>query len=302
MFVSKSVITWRIFASTSLFVSGLVATSPSAKAQLNFDGQTGAYITPLAYTSPSPEKGFGNPQLGVHYLSGGDVVGNHTSVSATIGYGKKLEFGVSGVFASAGSSPSLSGLFDDDSLVFHAKYNLVAKNKGGNNSIPAISIGGALHTGVKRGGAALSGKNETLKDLYLVATKVLPLSNGKLPLVLSGGVKGTDASILGLAGKASSFKACAFGTVAVVLSGPRLGGTQKSQFIVGGEYLQNPKGLDGLPGVVVPATKTLFVRVVPNPAKPLNIDFGLARVAGQVAPGADLRARNRFALGLSYSF
>ena len=47
----------------------LAALTPGARAQgLNWEGQTGAFITPFAYTSASPARGMGRPQASFHYL------------------------------------------------------------------------------------------------------------------------------------------------------------------------------------------------------------------------------------------
>ena len=68
----------------------------SAFAQLNWEGQTGAFVTPFAYTSPSNSKGLGHPQLAFHYLDGGSVVGNDFQISITEGLFKRVEFGIRG--------------------------------------------------------------------------------------------------------------------------------------------------------------------------------------------------------------
>ena len=48
----------------SLFVIFLTLIAPAGHAQnLNWEGQTGAFVTPFAYTSPSPAGGFGLPAV-----------------------------------------------------------------------------------------------------------------------------------------------------------------------------------------------------------------------------------------------
>jgi len=57
----------------------LIAVAPAGQAQsLNWEGQTGAFITPFAYTSPSPAGGLGRPAVAFHYLDGGNVLGGST--------------------------------------------------------------------------------------------------------------------------------------------------------------------------------------------------------------------------------
>ena len=65
---------------------------PLAAAQLNWEGQTGGLITPFAYTSSS-SMGVGRPQLALHYLNGGPVLGNDFQVSITAGFLKIAEGG-----------------------------------------------------------------------------------------------------------------------------------------------------------------------------------------------------------------
>jgi len=44
------------------------------------------------------------------------------------------------------------------------------------------------------------------------------------------------------------------------------------------------------------------VRATPFPEHKLNIDFGVAQIAGKIAPGVDLHARARTAVQISYEF
>ncbi len=63
---------------------------------LNWEGQTGAFITPLAYTSKSPAKGLGTPQLSFHYLDGGSVIGGLTQSSVTLGFRRTWKSAIRG--------------------------------------------------------------------------------------------------------------------------------------------------------------------------------------------------------------
>ncbi|MBX7220987.1 MAG: DUF3034 family protein [Blastocatellia bacterium] len=164
------------------------------------------------------------------------------------------------------------------------------------NFIPAISVGFTARTNVHRVGGVLGNKTTTNGDVYLVATKTITQVKG-LPILLSGGVKGTNASILGLAGNAPEWEARFFGAAAFVVKGPA-----KSTFIFGSEFCQQPRKIQGLPGVTIPTTLTYFARILPKKELPLAVDFGVAQVAGKVAPGVDLKARSQFAMGISYRF
>jgi hypothetical protein len=97
------------------------------------------------------------------------------------------------------------------------------------------------------------------------------------------------------------------GAAAFALKGPRT-----STILVGSEVLQEPRRVQGLPGAVIPTTITYAIRIVPAGALPLHswgvespkltIDLGVAQVAGNIMPRANLQARHQFALGVSYEF
>src|SRR5580704_5790652 len=98
-----------------------------------------------------------------------------------------------------------------------------------------------------------------------------------------------------------------FGAAAFALKGPG-----RSTILLGSEVLQEPHRVQGLPGIGIPTTLTYVARVVPGGALPmhgwgvesprLTVDFGVAQVAGNVAPGINLQARHQFALGITYGF
>lgn len=53
---------------------------------------------------------------------------------------------------------------------------------------------------------------------------------------------------------------------------------------------------------VIPTTFTYAVRVAPIPERKFNVDLGIAQIANHIMLGADLKARHRVALGVSYGF
>ena len=64
----------------------LVPGSGAASAQsLNWEGQTGVFVTPLAYTAASPKANIGRPIVAYHYLNAGDVLGGFHTSSVTVG-------------------------------------------------------------------------------------------------------------------------------------------------------------------------------------------------------------------------
>ena len=281
----------------SLLVVFLASVAPAGHAQnLNWEGQTGAFVTPFAYTSPSPAGGFGLPAVGFHYLNGGNVLGGFYEVSGTVGFLKRFEVGYTRAMNSDGSVPSLSPLFNGGFNIFHGKANLLGEKAGKHSYIPAISVGFVARTNVRRVGGVLDSKDTNNEDFYLVATKTITHFKF-LPIVGNFGIKATNASVLGIAGNATNWQGRLFGAVGFVVPGP-----VHSKVIVGSEFLQEPRHIAGLPGASLPTTLTYFARVIPRGELPFNIDFGVAQVANNIAPGVSLHVRSQFALGASYRF
>lgn len=281
----------RIAAVCMLFLGSFL----SVQAQgLNWEGQTGALTTPFAYTMQTEGEKITKPQVSFHYLNGGEVLGNHFQASATVGVGKRFEFGYTRNLVAKGDN-ALSPVFSKGFNIFHAKLNVVQENTGKKKWVPAISGGFVLRTNVKRVGGYLANKEETNGDVYVVATKTITEIKG-LPIVLSGGVKGTNASIMGIAGNSPRWEARAFGGAAFVVKGP-----SKSTLIFGAEAAQQPKYVKGLPGATIPTTLDYFVRIIPSKT-PLAVDFAIVQAAGKIMPGVDVKARARFGMGISYKF
>ncbi len=75
--------------------------APTAQAQsLDFEGPTGIYVTPLAYTAASPAKGLGRPSIAYHYLGLGSMLGDFSTFSVTEGFAKRFEVGYTSVMHS----------------------------------------------------------------------------------------------------------------------------------------------------------------------------------------------------------
>jgi hypothetical protein len=270
---------------------------------LNWEGQDGIFVTPLAYPVPSADKTLGRPIVAYHYLDAGSVLGGFHQVSVTAGAFNRVEFGYTRDLHQSGTTTGLSALWSDGFNVFHGKLNLVRERRGW---LPALSAGFVARSQVQNVGGVIRKKRTSNADFYMVATKTVTQVR-KLPLVFNLGFKATDASLLGLAGNAPAYQGRFFGAAALALRGPG-----RSTILVGSEVLQEPRTVQDLPGVVVPTTITYAVRIVPAGALPLHgwgvespkltIDLGLAQAAGNVAPGVNLHARHQFALGVSYGF
>jgi hypothetical protein len=150
-----------------------------------------------------------------------------------------------------------------------------------------------LRTQVKNVGGVASNRDTTNADGDVVATKTI--TQTPIPVLLSVGVRATSSSLFGLGGNAPDFVARGFGTVAFVFKGPA-----KSTLIFGSEVSQQPRRVEGLPLADIPTTLTYAARIVPLAKKKLNVDFGVLQSAEVIEPGVNLKARARFAFGISY--
>jgi hypothetical protein len=280
--------------------------TPAAKAQLNWEGQTGAFATPFAYVPGSESSNISHPEIAFHYLYGGPVIGSDYQLSFTLGLFKFTEFGYTSSVSSSGSS-AITGLFQGGYNTFHGKANVIPENTKHTKWVPAISVGFAARFADERvarspgSGTSLAGQSANNADFYLVATKTITQIKG-LPIVLSGGYKRTNAQILGVAGNAPNYANTAFGAAAFVVKGPA-----RSSLVFGAEAVQQPRYLEGLSssstgGPTIPTSLIYFVRVVPGKL-PFNIDFGVGQFAGLISPAIpSIDARHQAALGLSYRF
>jgi hypothetical protein len=299
--------------------------SASAFAQgLNWEGQTGAVITPFAYTASAPASKFGKPEVAFHFLNAGNVIGNDYQFSVTEGICKRFEVGFTQSFSSAGnSSATLLGAVPQTSLftggysAFHGKLTVIPENLMKTKWVPAIAVGAIGRIGDQRASFVvtnLEGQpsySQTNADFYVVATKTVTQIKG-LPIVLNFGEKVTNASIMGIAGNAGNagsplntlstdqrWQGRLFGAAAFVVKGPA-----KSALILGSEAVQQPKYVQGVGNLAtIPTSMTYFVRIVPHmEGSPLQVDLACVQAAGKIAPGVDLNAKARFGMGMSYHF
>ncbi|HEY1207143.1 MAG: DUF3034 family protein [Bryobacteraceae bacterium] len=282
--------------SRALFLAALVAAGTASAQSLNWEGQTGVFITPLAYTAASPNNSIGKPIVAYHFLDAGDVLGEFHTASATVGLFSRVEVGYTRTFHQDGDTAGLSPLWKGGFNIVHAKANLVKENSAGQKWLPAISAGFVVRSQDQNVSGVLASRNYTNADFYAVATKTVTQVK-KLPVVLNFGYKATNASVFGLAGNAPGYKGRAFGAAAFVVKGPA-----KSTLILGSEFAQQPRQVLNLPGADVPTTITYAARLVPFGERKFNVDFGVAQAAGKILPGVDLNARHQFALGVSYGF
>ncbi|MBV9342376.1 MAG: DUF3034 family protein [Acidobacteria bacterium] len=288
---------------SSLLVLLLVISSLAHGQSLNWEGQTGVFVTPLAYLVPSKDKGFGHPVASYHYLNAGSILGGFHQASITEGAFNRIEFGYTRDIHQEGSVAALSPLWTGGFNAFHGKANLIKERRTWR---PAVSVGFVVRSQVRNVGGVILGRDRTNEDFYAVVTKTVTQLR-KVPLVFNAGFKATNASLLGLTGNAPTYKGRVFGAGAFAFKGPG-----RCTVLLGSEFLQQPRTLEALPGVIVPTTITYAARIIPAGALPLHgwgvespkltIDLGVAQAAGNVAPGVNLQARHQFAMGVSYGF
>jgi Protein of unknown function (DUF3034) len=268
-----------------------MAIAPAFAQNLNWYGQTGALSTPLAYVTASPANSVGAPTVAFHMSNAGDVLGFQSQFSITAGAFQRMEFGFSHTLTSDNTLGG--GLFKNDFSSFQVKVNLLRENFH-KKLLPAISVGFIEQPNIRRAADVITQQDSNAANIYVVVTKTITHIT-PLPIVLSGGVKGTNAVLFGLGGVAKNYEARGFGTAAVVVKTPF-----KTKAILGTEADQQPTELKDLPGVSIPTELTYFVRVLPMLEKPINFDFAVAQFAGKVAPGLDLKARSQFCFAISY--
>jgi hypothetical protein len=276
---------------------GVVLFAGALQAQnLGLEGPTGVFVTPLAYTAPSPSDNLGVPSVGYHFLNAGSVIGTFSKISVTEGVFGRFEFGYTRDVHTTADNPSLSPLWHNGFNIAHGKINLIKENAGKHNWLPAVSVGFLVRSQVHNVGGTINGKDTTNEDGYIVLTKTITQTKG-MPILLSGGIRGTNAELFGMAGNATRFQERAFGAVGFVFKGPL-----RSTVIFASEVSQQPPHPEHLAAAEIPTTFTYAVRVVPIPEHKLNIDFGIAQIANHIMPGVDLQSRKQVAMGISYGF
>lgn len=280
----------------------MITTTPLHAQALGWEGETGVFVTPLAYTASAEGQKI-HPVVAYHYFNAGPIVGDFHEASITLGIGKRLEFGYTHEFHAFGEDKALSPLWQNGFEIFHGKVMLVPENYNKEKWVPAISVGFKARNNVRNvgnlellpsGGLNPAQDGKTNGDIYMVASKVVPT---KIPIVLNAGVRGTNAMLWGMGGNAPDWQARGFGALAFVFTLPN-----KSQVIFGTEAAQQPHHPLNFPGLNIPTTLTYCMRVVPTQKYKLNLDFGVAQLAGRVAPGVDLKARHQVGAQISYGF
>ncbi len=283
-------------------------------AQLGWEGETGVFVTPLAYTAGAAGKI--KAESAYHYFNAGKVIGEFHEASVEAGLGSRVEIGYTREMHVFGSDngQGLVALWQNGFDIYNGKLLLLPENFHKNAWVPAISTGFIARTGVRNVGdfggwnpgdnpnntsALNNGKNNA--DFYVVATKVVTQFAKKMPVVLNAGVRETNAELWGMGGNAPDWSAKPFGAVAFVFTGP-----SKSTLIFGAEAAMQPHHPLGFSALNIPTTLTYCTRIVPSGKfSKMNVDFGVAQIAGYVMggpTGVNLKARATWGTQLSYHF
>ncbi len=309
---------WQRIAIPVLAIAfGLCFTATLHAQALGWEGETGVFVTPLAYTASAEGQKI-HPVVAYHYFSAGSVIGDFHEASIEVGLGKRAELGYTHEYHAFGSdmgSTGLSPLWQNGFEIFNGKVILVPENYKKNPAIPAISVGFIARNNVRNVGnfmqetSTAQMKGKTDGDLYIVATKVVTQAIKKVPIVLNAGLRGTNAELWGMGGNAPDWEARPFGAAAFVFTGPA-----KSTLIFGSEAAMQPHHPLGFTSLTdegglplnIPTTLTYCTRIVPSPKHRLNIDFGVAQIAGKIyndgSTVIDLKARHTWGSQITWGF
>jgi hypothetical protein len=293
----RNVLSLLQFGLLACLFTAVLFQAPTVRAQaLTMDGQSGVFFQPWANVVPSAPRKWNGPTLSYHAVTAGPVAGDYFNLSVEQGFGNWLEFGYTRGNHTDGGNPTLSPLFNYAGMnIFNVKAKVVAENTHQLKWVPAVAIGGVLRTNVPYVSQTFAQKNATNGDIYGVATKLVILDK-KLPLLLSGGARGTNAEVYGYGGNATNWQARAFGALAIplpvkqVLIAPTI------------EVDQEPHHLAYVTYANIPTTLIYAVRISRYPDLKWALDIGTGHVASTAAPGVDLKANNALALALNYRF
>jgi hypothetical protein len=309
-FTFHSPVTKSLFATLALLAALSFLSSAALAQSLGYEGPTGVFVTPLASTAASPAKGLGVPSVSYHFLAGGPIIGDFSTVSVTEGFAQRFEFGYTHEIhnkdggSKATLAPALTPLWDSGIDIVHGKVNLIPDSYKKQKWIPAVSVGGIFRSGdkigvninnlatnllIRDGITPINGNQKTANgDIYVVATKLITAVKN-LPILASAGLRGTNASLWGLGGNSPGFEGKAFGSAAFVIKGP-----SKSTIIPAFEIAEQPQHIslatptDTLGSSKaatlfdIPTTEVYAVRIVPLAKLKLNVDAGILHAGGYI--------------------
>ena len=297
-------------SSRHLLIAGVVlavvlgTATPSHAQGLGWEGETGVFVTPLAYTAASENEKV-HPVVAYHYLNAGSVIGDFHEASITVGFLNRFEMGYTHEFHMQGNDKGLSPLWQNGFEIFHGKAMVIPENYHRAKWVPAISVGFMARANVRNvgnlkfapgGGISATDSGKSNGDIYMVASKQISQLK-RLPVILTGGVRGTNAQLWGMGGNAPDWQARAFGSVALPFKLPG-----RNSIILASEAAQQPHHPVNFPNLNIPTTLTYAARFIPAAKYHFNLDVGVAQIAGHVAPGTNLKARHQVGAQISWAF
>ena len=213
-------------AGLSMLIGSL--SGPATAQSLNWDGQTGGVVTPFAGVIKSPGSGVGLPAVSFHLLNGGEVVGTHFQTSFTGGLANRVEVGYTRSSVASGEGEGASTLFNRGFNTTHAKVTMVEESASPSGA-PAISAGVAVRRQQEHveGGLGVATQNA---DIYGVLTKTFAVTD-TVAILANGGLKMTNASMMGLAGNSPDWTAAGFVAGGIVL---------REMVTVGSDFCEQP--------------------------------------------------------------
>jgi len=291
----KSTMT-RILLIAAVFTTASLCCDVAAAQALTMDGESGVFFQPWANVVPAAPRKWNAPTLSYHAVTAGPVAGDYFNVSLEEGFGNWLELGYTRDNHTDGGNPTFSPLFNYAGMnIFNVKAKLLSEGADHRKWLPAFAIGGVLRTNVPYVSQTFVRSNATNGDVYGVGTKLI-IVDKKLPLLLSGGVRGTNAEVYGYGGNATNWQARAFGAIGFPL--PIKGVLIAPTF----EVDQEPHHLAYIAYANIPTTLVYAVRISRYPDMKWSVDIGTGHVASTAAPGVDLKANNALAIALDYRF
>ena len=291
----KSTMT-RVLLIVAVFTTASLCCDAAGAQALTMDGESGVFFQPWANVVPAAPRKWNASTLSYHAVTAGPVAGDYFNVSLEEGFGNWLELGYTRDNHTDGGNPKFSPLFNYAGMnIFNVKAKLLSEGADHQKWLPAFAIGGVLRTNVPYVSQTFVRSNATNGDVYGVGTKLI-IVDKKLPLLLSGGVRGTNAEVYGYGGNATNWQARAFGAIGFPL--PIKGVLIAPTF----EVDQEPHHLAYIAYANIPTTLVYAVRISRYPDMKWSVDIGTGHVASTAAPGVDLKANNALAIALDYRF
>jgi hypothetical protein len=286
----------RACAFVTVLAAGLAHPESTLGQALTMDGESGVFFQPWANVVPAAPRKWNGPTLSFHMVDAGPVAGDYINVTFEEGFGNWLDFGFTRGNHTDGGNPNFSRLFNYAGMnIFNAKVKVVDENSHHHAWIPALAIGGAMRTNVPYVSQTFAKTNATNGDIFGVGTKVVVVEN-KFPLLMSGGVRGTNAEVYGYGGNATKWQALAFGAIGFPL--PVRGILISPTF----EVDQEPHRLAYFPAASLPTSLIYAVRLSGYPDLKWSIDIGTGHIASDVAPAIELKINNAIAVAFDHRF